>query len=257
MLCSIRHPLGWAVAVLALAGGVGAKVYFSTPARADTVAAGGDASGEPEVPAPTGNVAVWLIRVGLDAKALAAAGLSSANVSALVQRAKAHLASTGSAIPDADAAYGVARKAADALERKVQSGLASQEEVGSLVSAKSALSTASATRTATLDALFTAAVADLTDAQRSALTLARTHATTWGEISVEYRVVARTEPQWVALRDALACKRIAAQLGEELDAASASLLAQVDSESAIASAKAHLSTYESAAKTAWNTAAVD
>src|SRR5262245_2452914 len=122
------------VALVVLGGGllVLTRVGFSPSAssrvlfaRSDGASGGGDAPN----PLPDPELVAALHRIVLTPKALAAAGLSSGQVTAVVTAVKNQLAAAPSELTNADAALANARKASEALTRKVQAGLASAEEI--------------------------------------------------------------------------------------------------------------------------------
>lgn len=198
---------------------------------------------------------VGLLRAGLDARALAAAGVSSQSVLAALQAAADVMNASPGALDTLDDAYGTARAAADARERKIQSGLASQEEVSGYAALKSARDSAAAACQTALDSIFSAAAATLTEGQRSALTTIRTNRA-WG-FDPEYLTVSRSEADWVHLRDALANERIAVQLPGTLDHNAQTLLSSVRADGTVAAALASVSGHLPDVASAWNTAAGD
>lgn len=199
--------------------------------------------------------ATTLHRVGLDPRSLAAGGVSSNSVSAVVADVESATQGNPSGLSGADAAFAEARVAHDSLERKIRSGKASQEEVAAYPSAKSALEAATAAQQSELDALFTAGSGSLGESQRAALAQLRANRA-WG-LPAEFLVVERTQQQWVALRDALANERFCAEYNETPDANAAALLATTRSNAAVATAITGLSTNLASITSAWNAAASD
>lgn len=196
-----------------------------------------------------------LYRVGLDPRSLAAAGVSSNSVTGIVAAVEGAIQGDPSGLSGADTAFAEARVAHDALERKIRSGKASQEEVAAYPSAKSALETATAAQQAELDALFTAGTASLGESPRAALAQLRGNRT-WG-LPPEFLVVERTQQQWVSLRDALANERFSAEYNETPNSDAAALLATARSNAAVATAITGLSTNLASITSAWNAAASD
>ncbi len=195
---------------------------------------------------------VMLRRAGLDPRALAAAGLSSQAATSVVQAAAAHVAQHGGDLTAADTAFLTAKPAADRLERKVQSGTATQEEIAAYPNQRAAANTAAAQRTAALDALFSAATANLTAPARA--TLGKIRANQGWQLPIEYLVADRTQAQWVALRDALAGERYCAEYHETLDAGVQTLLAGVRADGAVATATTGLATNSDSIGSAWASA---
>jgi hypothetical protein len=208
----------------------------------------------PTAHAASGNGAleVTLIRCGLDAEALAAAGLSSNEVSAVVGAMSDAIAADPGTLENADAALASARVEADALTRRVASGLASDDEIAALASAKATRSSAEAARVAVLDGLFEDATAGLAQAKIDALELIRANRAQ--ELPVEFLAKSRELTEWHALRKALANERICAKLGDDPDQAMQSALATWRAEESCASAKSAYDTNGDSVKSAWDTA---
>ncbi len=154
-----------------------------------------------------------LIRTGLDAEALAAAGLSAGNVNTVVANAYEHLTGMQALLELADAAMADARGQTTALKRVIQSGRATEQQINAYPVATGALEQIRAERAALLAGIFEAATADLGQNHRNALSAIRANRN-W-DLPVEFLVVERSEAQWVHLRDCLANERIAAGLDDE------------------------------------------
>jgi hypothetical protein len=203
--------------------------------------------------AGSSDLAVDLIRAGLDAKALAAAGLSANTVTVLAQATLTHLTANPTSLSAADTAYAAARRESDHLKRLIESGHGSQDDVGNYQTQSATLAAATADRDAALAAIVTAATAGLSSDQKTALARIRANQT-WKEAGVEFLVVERTEAQWVALRDALAAERIAAAAGDDLPEATQTLLATARVNESVAAAHASLGTNLAGITAAWNAA---
>lgn len=199
-----------------------------------------------------GSLEVTLIRCGLDAEAMAAAGLTSNEVGAVATAMTAAIGEDPAALESADAAMASARVTADSLTRKVSSGIATQEEVAALASAKTALSNAEAARTAVLDGLFTDATAVLS--QPKAATLSTIRSNRDQELSIEFLVKSREHTEWHALRKALSNERICATIGDEPDQAMQTALATWRADEKCAAAKTAVDTNGDAVKSAWDSA---
>lgn len=189
-----------------------------------------------------------LLRVGLGPEPLAAAGLTTGQVRAVVAGARSHLTDHGGALDAADSAYTSAKGTHDTLRRLVVAGKASQNDLASFNSNKSTLATAASRRSAALDALFTAATDDLTQAQVA--TISAIAANDWS-IPIRYRTASRTQADRVALRDALANDRISTKLGEDPDSASQQLLLAANATHAVATATANLNARLAANTATW------
>jgi hypothetical protein len=198
---------------------------------------------------------VKLIRAGLEPKALCAAVVSSGVILPVLQAAADNMNGAPTSLDSADASYATSRNSADALARKIQSGKASQEEIASDPAAQSALTSAESAQQSVLDGFFSAAIANLPNAQRVAL--ANIRANKGWELPAEYLVVNRTEVEWVALRDALANERIAAELPDTLSQTCQALLATVRADPAVAAARSNMQSGLTLLTNAWNTAAGD
>jgi hypothetical protein len=197
-------------------------------------------------------VEVTLIRCGLDAEALAAAGLTSNEVTAVVTAMTTAIGEAPDALVDADAAMASARVAADALTRNVASGLATDQEIANLASAKTTLANAESARATVLNGLFDDATAGLAAGKKA--TLATIRANRGQELPVEFLAKSRDHTEWHALRQALSNERICAKIGDEPDQSMQSALATWRAEEACAAAKSAFDTNGDAVKTAWDSA---
>lgn len=196
-----------------------------------------------------------LLRAGLTPRAFAAAGVGQGSILATLQAAADQMNGAPIALDAADLAYASARAAADALAMKIQGGKASQEEIASYQATKTALESAEAARLSVLDGYFTAATANLTSNQRTALITIRANKA-WG-FPEEYLVVERTEAQWLALRDALSVERQAQELPDMASESAAQLLTTFRADPAVAFAAIGVQTELPLITNAWNTAAGD
>ena len=75
----------------------------------------------------------------------------------------------------------------------------------------------------------------------------------WG-LDTYFLVVDRTEPGWVALRDALDEQRIAAKYDEAVSAESQAVLSAALADQAVAAAKTNLESGLAAVQAAWDSA---
>lgn len=241
---------------VALLGVVSVPLVVKFAARTAVVAASEaqGAGGGATSPTPASNLDVLMIRAGLDARSLAAAGVSSAQVSSVASALAAHVAQAPS-LSEADQALAQARVAHDALDRKVGSGTASSGEIAELAAARQALEAARAVCSARVDALHAAGSAGLSQQQRMTLAMLRFNADK--PAPIEFKVVERTEAEWVALRDALSNERSAAANGEQPNAACQTLLGSARSNSAVAAAKSACDTNLASIQSAWSVAAGD
>jgi hypothetical protein len=193
-----------------------------------------------------------LIRAGLDSAALAAAGVSANSVSSVLQAVATSINNDPTRLSSADTSYASARRDVDRLRALIESGKASQEDVSAYQSASSSLATATAARTAALDAYFTAGAGILSEGQRSTLTTIRANRA--HELPIEFLVVNRSQEEWVDLRDALANERIETEIGEEPDAGDQAALATWRAVNAVASAKSSSDANLATVASSWNAA---
>ena len=153
-----------------------------------------------------------------------------------------------------DEAFFEAKAARDKLVRKVRSGRASPAEIASVAQAEATFANADTARKNNLDSLLNAALATVSSEQAAIVRCIKANRS-W-EVSVEFLVKNRTEPNWVELRSALATERIAAQDAEETCPLSTqTYLAQVRAETEIALARVNKDANLVAVQTAWNAAA--
>ena len=207
---------------------------------------------EPPPPANTADAAVML-RVGLGAEALAAAGVSSADASKAVTAALAAHDGATTPLDTLDSDFGKSKSACQALERKVTSGQASAVEIAQCKTLQTDTATKSASRQACLDAIFQAGIANLSASEQKALTTIRANRS-W-ELPTQYLTKNRSEQAWVDLREALDAVRIANNGGlEPVDQATLDLLAAEDADTTVSGAKASLDGGIASVQTSWNAA---
>lgn len=233
-------------------------LLVSAGALAFALGGGGTDPSEPPPPPSNTEFAAVLLRIGLGADALAAAGITSEQVSALASAVEQNY--SAATMQSRDEAFVAAKQTHDRLRRVVQSGKGTAQDVTALRSAETTLASATSARESYLAGLRTAGLATVSSELATLVNRVRTNRarSSFGHLPVQYLVTERSEANWVALRDALAAKRIAEQDEEETFPASAqNHLAAVDAESEIATAKVNLDTRIAAVQTAWNLAAAD
>ena len=229
-------------------------VLASAGALAFAFGGGGTDPVEPPPPPVNTVFAGVLVRVGLGADSLAAAGISQSQVASLVGALEGQY--NPATLANLDEAFIQAKQNHDRLRRKVMSGLGTQQDVAALRSAETTLSNATGARDNHINALREAALG--TVAPERATVVRRVVANRSWSLPVQYLVKDRTEAQWVALRDALDMKRASERDAEEpLTEEHQTLLAGVDAESEIATAKVNLNTNLATVQNAWNTAATE
>jgi hypothetical protein len=227
-----------------------AVLPFRSPHGNDPAVEGGP----PTVTLPS-SVEVMLLRAELDPEALAAAGISGAALSALLATAAPTLTELPSSLAAADASAASARVERDRLVRLVQSGQGGEEDVTALAAARGELAEAEAARATVLDDAFEAVTSGMSEGRISTLTQIRANAH-W-HVPVKYRVSARNQRAWLAIRDLLAHVRTYADFELEPLPEQASALAAFDEESAVAAAASNLATNLSGVRAAWDATFVD
>lgn len=201
---------------------------------------------------PNADLRVALLRSGLGAEALAAAGLSAQETSSVVSAFSSAMSSQPGALEQADASYASARASKDALERKVRSGLATEQEVADLASATTALTSADASRAHVLDGWFHAATTNLAAGKVTALSTIQANAS-W-KLPTQYLVKDRDQAEWVAIRKALNNERICAKYEDEPNSDMQAALSSWRADANVAAAKSALDTNLSAVQSAWDSA---
>ena len=203
--------------------------------------------------AVSANVASTMIRAGLGPEALTAVGATGLQMNGIVAGFQSAVSANPKLLSTADAAYAAAKTESDRLRRLIESGQGSAAEVTAYKSEMQSLAKAIADRQTALDTFYSSAVAGLTPTQGADLaTLQRNK--DW-EVLFEFRMVDRTEQEWVDLRKALDNEKVSAKLGTTPSVSQQALLASLRANSKVALAKANLETNLSAAKAAWTAAA--
>lgn len=206
------------------------------------------------VPAQT--VLATMHRVSLDPNSVAAAGVSLNEANAMLPAAAAALEACAQQLTAADEALGAARTNVDSLERSIRAGTAqdTQAAVASLQAARATLAGAIVARDAVLATVIDAAIVNLSSAQKASLTTIRASSSTWGELPPAYRVTASDEGALLALRGALAAKRIALRANEPVPDDATAVLAQWSQNPAVATAIAAQEANAAMIAAAWATA---
>ena len=199
----------------------------------------------------SGNVASTMIRSGLSPEALTAVGVTVLQVDGIVAAFQSAVAGNPQLLPTAEAAYAAAKTESDRLRRLIESGQSS--EVAEYQSQMQALATAMADRQAALDFFTSSAVAGLTQTQRADLATLQGNRN-W-EMPIEFKIVDRTEAEWVALRKALDNEKVCAKYGTTPSVSQQALLATLRANQKVAAAKVNLETNGSAVKASWTSAA--
>lgn len=211
------------------------------------------AQADPQPPTASA-LAVALIQCGLDAKSLCAAGVPSGSISGVVSDVREEMTDHPGSLETAQQSLGSARSQHDQLQRLIQSGLGTAQDLTTFASASSSLSSAQGSVNSTLSSLFTAGTADLATAQRNILSTTKANRAAGWTHPVEFLTVTRTEAQWVELRNALANERIALALGEAPSAEAQAILSAARSDGTVSSAIASLQVNLPAVEAAWTSA---
>ena len=180
-----------------------------------------------------------MIRLGLDAESLAAAGVSSEEAGPMVTAVAARLEAMEPSLATLDANIAAARGEISRLTRAVHSGTGSNEDAAALTSAQSTLATAEAARSTALATVFDAATASLDEGEIA--TLQTMAANSRWDVGTAFKAVDRTDDDWVALRRALAYERVAAENPDaEENSTATTLLATARSHADVAAAQANI-----------------
>lgn len=209
-------------------------------------------------PEPLSNIEleVALRRAGISPESLAAAGVSPQQVPALVARARADLSEGIVAFRAAQRALSESRAGVDRLTRKVRAGLADQNEIAALQSARASFAAAESAHEDELDQVFMTAAqvseGGLNSGQLALLGTARQNAA-W-DLPDAYKVRSASEPDWVDLRDALAAERIAQRDSQEVPSSATDVLNQWRSHPSVAAALTTTDMTLDAVRAAWSAA---
>lgn len=172
---------------------------------------------------PTRTIRAQLMAAGLSPDVLCAAGLTAQQAEDVAEHGLAHLDENLEDLTTADAALAAASADVTRLERLAMQGRATEPQMTELATARASLASALSARATAQTALFNAATDGLSGGTKTLIQ--RFHAHRTMEVPLKYRGTERTEAQWIALRDALSNQAIATRLNEELESASATLLA--------------------------------
>lgn len=221
-----------------------------TPAETDA----GDSDPGP-LPVASDPLASTALRAGLHPEALAAVGVPSSQVPAILGAFETEQARDASALAAADADYAGQRAEVDRLRRLIRARKGSPEDVqakvASLATCQSACDSAQAARDARLDELFAAATSGLTAAQIAALETYRTNRADW-RFPAQYMVVERSQEDWVRLRECLGNEAKAPEIGDPLDSDCQTWLATIRANTNVAAATTNVASNGVAVEYAWN-----
>jgi hypothetical protein len=204
-----------------------------------------------EEPSPH-EVEVAIRRAGLTPERLAAAGVGAQQVTAMVVAARTYLSDHQGDLDAADSTGGAARAERDRLQRLLESGLATENDIAALGAAQTQLDSAEAARDVILEGLYAAATSGIGGEARAALVMLKA-GSVW-DLPTPYLAIERSQTQWVALRDDLANLRIAAQLGEEPDPGCEDDVMDANADPAVSAASTNLANNLTDVSQAWTAA---
>lgn len=192
-----------------------------------------------------------LVRAGLGADNLAAAGVNSAKTAEVVAAVRDLLTEQGVSLKSADESHRASTVLRQQLIAKVQAGVSTEQDRSALASTDATLARESQTRDGVLHAAIAAANAVLSAEQVQALAAIRSLP---GDLPLKYRVAQLDSGHADALRSALGEARAASAVGEQPSDQTGTLLHQLDTDPAVTAANANLINSASAGETAWEQA---
>jgi hypothetical protein len=203
----------------------------------------------PPLPSPA-QTAIMLYSAGLAPDALAAAGVTASQTTDALLRVREQLPPLASQFDAAHNAYSAASIEHDRLERLVRSGKVTEQDIAALAAARTQLRAAAAQRDSAIEAFVQAADLGPEVTARLATLGDRRGA----DLPTHYRAATRPDPDWHALRQALASADIHARLGEDVPQPARAVVLANDSNPAVANALAGLQTNGPAVQAAWSQA---
>jgi hypothetical protein len=193
----------------------------------------------------------WVVRAGLDPKALVVAGVSAAQAPTVVSGAADYLVQNQIAMEQADHALAEARRAARPLEQKARNAQLSDQEQASLQTARAAVAAAEAQVNTHVAGVFASAAANLgQDVRASIQSVQRNRGR---GVPLEFTLADRADADWATLRDAVSAREIAHRDGRQTPGGAASIIASASSVASTAAA-ARLGAGLPALQTAWEQA---
>lgn len=191
----------------------------------------------------------YLHLAGLSPDCMCVSGVESAGVSTVVADAVTEIELIASQLETAESNLMSTQRDLQSLQRLIRSGTASQAEKDSLTTVAAAATSAQSAWDSLLTQIYAAGTDSLSQTVKDRMVQVNANAD-W-KLPHPYTRVARTEPQWVSLRNALAAERIADKLGEDLDSGFETLLLQVRAEAATAEAMNWAETRDAGIQTAF------
>jgi hypothetical protein len=197
-----------------------------------------------------------LLRTGISAKALTAAGCDAEDIDQVVSDVSDYLITNSGDLNNAHADYANARRDRDILARTVRSGTGAAQDVTEYQAAVSNLASAASARQTALDAIFDAGCDSLTQNEVDLLTVIRANLH-WNEtsrIDMEFLTITRIESNWVELDEVLEYERYCGEVGESMDQDIQAFLTSARANATVSAAASRLSDNLNANKTAWDIA---
>lgn len=233
-----RSPLAlrWVFPAVGLCAAVAAGVVANTPAEPSS----------PRVLISCGNLTGMLLgELGVTPTTLATLGASNQQVSTIVAGARGMCEGEGGAFGQAHVAWEEAATTLSRLESKAQRGDLTDQERASLESQRQTVNTLRSARDQIVGNVRTLVESTL-DAQQDA-GLASVRAASHINLPEPYKVLARTDAEWITLRDRLAEERTLAERGEPVGQS-------VEAEPEVQVAQAALEGRLASVRTAWRQA---
>ena len=191
----------------------------------------------------------YLHLAGLSPECMCVSGVEHTGVTQVVADAAAEIERIAAELRAAESNLMSTQRDLQSLQRLIRSGTASQDQKDSLTTVAAAANLAESVWENLLTQIYAAGTQSLTEPLKERMTQVNANAD-W-KLPHPYARVARTEPQWVALRNALAAERIADKRGEDLDSGFETLLLQVRAEAATAEAMNWAETRDAGIQTAF------
>ncbi len=193
-----------------------------------------------------------LVRVGLGSAELTVVGADEVEVAAVVGAAREHLANSLTALHEADQAQSTLALQVAGLVRFAERGAASSGQVETLGTARSQLASAESSVQTALNNFFNAATAGLIENQRSMLITIRSNRAR--EVPLDFKLISRTDAQWLALRESLMQEQLGVRHGTPVSQGAVTLLSGTRGEEESLAARSQLSEQGGTNAEAWDAA---
>jgi hypothetical protein len=167
----------------------------------------------------------WLVRAGLDPKALAAAGFTDTQVTQLVTNTVDFLAGNVIAMEETDHAIRTAKESIARLEKTIMGGMARTGDTQALTSARTTLQSQEQLLDEHLAGLRAAGIGQL-PVNNAAASLGALLRNRSKAASLEFAAEDRTQAEWIALRDALSARRVNQQMGRDVPGSVTAIIAR-------------------------------